>query len=43
MSHPFNYPPRECNYCGENFQEWKDKYGDLFTDICKDCASRRSD
>ena len=40
MSNPFKETPRECTYCGELFESWKDKRGDLFTEICKPCNEK---
>lgn len=37
MSHPFKDKLRECNYCGEQFEAFKDEYGDLFKTFCKPC------
>ena len=39
MGEPWGNPMHECTYCGEVFEEWKDKHGDLWTDICKDCSN----
>lgn len=27
-----------CNYCAEQFEPWVDKFGDYYTNICKDCS-----
>lgn len=28
----------DCLYCGEPVKPWTDAHGDLFTEICKECA-----